>query len=283
MNGKIYCAALLFLASGCATAEPGEVDAFVSRPAVPKEMTDANQGAIDATLDAMTPGDQGASPAPDMQIIPEDCQPLTRLGLCVVCSVDGEPEMPDDDLQCPEIDCSETDSYTREDQDEDVVCMKTASAPGPSRCQALGACFNDPSVYCVEGDAPVETVRAIGPCQTMEGCLGVQPGNVVNEPDGTPCPNGTCDEAGACVPDGPNCVPFEADPAHQELCGTGDNPLYCEIFVVEGGGRTSCNDFCLRNGSRCIDGWNDDNGCRHGSHDGCNGNLNSQVCRCESL
>lgn len=284
MNGKIHCAALLLLASGCATAIPAEEDGLVSRPALPKEMTDANQDAVDASLDAMLPpGDQGASPSPDMQIIPEECQPLTRLGLCVVCSVDGEPEVPDDDLQCSEIDCSQTDSYTRVDEGENVVCMKTASTPGPSRCQALGACFNDPAVYCVEGDAPVETVREVGPCQTMEGCLGIQPGNIVNEPDGADCLNGTCDGMGICVPDEPDCTPFEADAAHRVLCDTGDNPPYCEIFVEQGGG-TSCNNFCLRNGSLCIDGWNDvDGSCQRGNHDGCNGDLSTQICRCEAL
>ena len=128
--------ASLLLLGGCITGEEGisnTSDALVG-------ISMFKDGAPPARPDGFVPLSDGG-PAPRMDVgIGAPCQPGTRAGPCSLCGPMGRLEMPEDDAQCPVIDCAGGEgAYERVLEDDEVVCYQSMSVPRlPGRCAALG-------------------------------------------------------------------------------------------------------------------------------------------------
>lgn len=231
-----------------------------------------------------TPVDFGL-PAPDMRPeIPQDCSPGTRIGPCALCNLDGVPEMPENDANCPPIDCGGDELYERVVQGDGQICYVTRRTPLVGNCRALGECHDDPSTFC--GEPTREEVERFvpGPCISIAGCEGEIPPMVEELAPGTPCNGvGLCDVEGNCTVD-EACTAFIAQ-QRSELCGGGqevDGRPYCEFHVEQG--RTTCNIFCQNNGAVCVRAWNNDGDrvcvTNVGQPLNCNDDFESFICHC---
>lgn len=221
---------------------------------------------------------------PDATVIPTDCDPGTRIGLCALCNLDGVPELPENDANCPPIDCGGDEVYERVVEGEEEVCYVTRRSPLTTNCRALGECHDDPVEFC--GEATREEVERFvpGACVSMMGCQGAVPPSVEQAPPGATC-NGTgfCDVVGECTVSG-DCASFFLQ-GRSQFCeeGTDGGQPYCE-FYLEPGGNTDCNSFCLANNWRCIRAWNDNGVCvRQQQESPCGQDYESHVCRCVPL
>lgn len=279
---------------GCAEADsdaPARKDALVSAPTA-QGGQDAFAGVVgDARPPVFGERDGGGvlpppPPTPDAAAPPPmGCQAGESLGLCSVCGADGLPTLPADDPDCPPVNCALAAIYAQAQEEGDTVCTRQTAVPGASRCQALGRCHDDPGAYCQAAGAPMEVARASGPCQQLEGCIGATGPTVTDQPAGTPCEGGTCDEAGTCVAD-VGCEIFQQSPAASQFCGEGNDGFvdYCEYYVnPPGNERMSCAQFCALQGEVCIASFNDtDHDCRRGDPKNCAEDFKDHVCRCEA-
>lgn len=229
------------------------------------------------------PLDMGPAPEPE-PMIPDMCDPGTRIAPCALCNLDGVPEMPDTDANCPPIDCGGNEVYERVVEGEEEVCYVTRRTPLPSNCRALGQCHDDPVVFCGE-PAREEVARYTpGPCISMQGCQGDVPPTVEPAAPGAPCNgSGLCDVVGECTVS-EDCAAFLIQ-NRSELCDSGDQPTgepYCEFYLEQG--RTDCNTFCLSHDWRCAQAWNDNGVCvRNDGQQGCGNDWDSFICRCIPL
>lgn len=229
-------------------------------------------------LDMGRPADTGI-------VIPDDCDPGTRIGPCALCNLQGTPEMPDNDANCPPIDCGGNEVYERVVEGEEEVCYVTRRMPLPGNCRALGECHDDPLTFC--GEPAREEVERFtpGPCISMSGCEGATPPDVEQAQPGAPC-NGTglCDVVGECTVS-EDCASFPLQ-RNSQLCDSGtevNGEPYCEFFVAEGR-ETDCNTFCLANNWRCAQAWNDADVCvRNEDQQGCGQDWEVFICRCTPL
>lgn len=286
----------MFLVLGCAEADPDDTppntgDALISAPAGGDG--DALTGMLGGDARGLPPLPDGGvlpplpdsgRPPPDAMVPPQGCQPGMVLGLCSVCGADGLPTQPADDPNCPPVNCALAAIYEREEVEGATVCNRRNATPGASRCKAVGQCHDQPGEYCMPAGAATEVARIEGPCEVMEGCIGNTEPTVDQQPQGTPCEGGTCDAAGACVPDR-SCDDFRGERAFSQFCEEGNDGFvdYCEFFLdAPGDERTTCANFCASQGTVCLDAWNDRDGdCRRGDDIECGQDLQSYVCRCE--
>jgi hypothetical protein len=215
-----------------------------------------------------------------------DCMPGQRLGLCSVCGNDGSPRNPGFDPNCP-VDCAGF-AYEQVDQgDGTTICNLTERAAmndmGP--CQGLGSCEDDPAVLC--GEPITQQIAQAGPCQAMEGCVGEEPAQVIQAPDGTPCGDGGMCVSGMCEVDDPCDISgFPAAAFAPDFCGAGQDGAnaWCEWYVDGPGNNDySCTQFCRDVGMNCLAGWNNIDGnraCGQARAWGCNEQADDQICRC---
>lgn len=283
MRKLLIC--LQFLA-GCAAPiieedDGGEAgmgpDAFVPPPLVeagqpPPPVQDASvpTQAADA-MRPQPPADMGGGRCP-----PAECAPNTALGVCESCDACGQRQVPDDDDQCPMVNCGGMAQFARQGN----ICFSLRSRPEGGRCLGPGSCRDpDDLSACGEADRMQELVLE-GECRAMEGCQGPTPPRIVPAPNGTPCgegdmglcQNGTCDlEIGmACAAFGQTCdVGVHVD-------GGGGTP-YCQV-AAEG---ANCIEVCNAvPGSRCLAGWAAGAGCVLGMEIGCIAASPRLICRC---
>ncbi len=229
--------------------------------------------------------DMGPTPDPE-PVNPDTCDaPGTRIDVCALCNVQGVPEMPESDVECPSIDCGGEEVYERVVEGEEEVCYVTRRTPLTGNCRALGECHDDPLTFCGE-PMREEVVRYTpDPCLVVMGCQGAEPPLVEPAAPGAPCNGvGLCNVEGECTVSA-DCAGFILQ-GRSEFCEGGtevDGSPYCE-FYLEPGGDIDCNTFCLANNWRCARSWNDDGVCvRQNEESGCGQDYESHVCRCVPL
>lgn len=288
------CAALAAPLAGCPTlgdalpsvplgpiADTGPAPDLLILPSPDFDLPDAR--ARDAAPEGppdVRPVDAALDAAPRLDAAP--CAPGDSLGLCMVCGDDGEAVMPEDDPDCPPLDCGALDRYERFVEDSLLICTADRRVPRDGTCRALGACHDEIEVYC-GAPRPVDVEIIVpGPCIAMDGCDSVIPPQLDLAPEGTPCHEiGTCDGEGACSAF-PDCVEF--DPGGASLfCAARDGiDAYCEFFL-ELGMPIDCGTFCDSYGWGCVDAWNTPTGvCEHPDAPGagCARAFDTFVCRC---
>lgn len=288
---RSFCLLSACLAWGCAVAEDlvdgGTTQAdmqfgcLVARCDGPSLPPPVDMAAPDPEPEPMQRFDQG--PPPDAgPMIPDECDPGTRIAACALCNLQGMPEMPESDASCPAIDCGGDVVYERVVEGEEEVCYVTRRTPLVGNCRALGECHDDPVTFC--GEPSREEVERVipGPCLSMVGCEGDVPPSVEEAPPGAPCNgSGVCNVVGECTVS-EACGSFFLQ-GNSQLCGGGtevDGAPYCE-FYVEPGGETDCTTFCLSNDWRCRRAWNDDGVCvPQNQESDCGRDYGSFVCRC---
>jgi len=239
---------------------------------------------VDADRPPPPPPADAALPPVDAMMIPDNCEPGSRIGPCALCNLDGMPEMPTEDPSCPAIDCGGNAVYERVVEGEEEVCYVTRRTPMEGNCRELGACHDDPVVFC--GEPTREEVQRFTPgaCISMMGCEGANPPMVEEAAPGAPCNgSGLCRVDGTCTVSA-ECGSFLLQ-GNSVLCESGDEngQLYCQ-FYLEPGGETDCNTFCLNNNWRCARSWNDNGVCVPQNEEaGCGTDYESHICRCIPL
>ena len=206
--------------------------------------------------------------------------------LCITCGEDGSYEVPEADENCPTIECP-TDEY---EIDAQGSCVRTlySEAELPlcddiNVCQSLDeqACVIQETEVVFEGDA----------CSEIISCeAGAMP-EVSPRVDGSLCNDwGTCNngECSARLA----CSTFTRYNQQNFFCESEVNDeghTLCMFFVngrgLNNDGRTTCTEFCERDGGTCVNGWNNDNNsnCRRGNgNDGCNVSYETQICICQA-
>ncbi len=265
------------LCAACARVElPGSDDAGAADAA-------ADGGALVGRVEGPKGADADGAPPVQGDALPPlaGCNPGERLAVCTLCGADRQPVAADDDVECPAVVCA--DRFEEAPEETDTVCWRVAGAAQGGNCADMGLCVDDPAARCGPGER-VELARAVGPCQRLEGCLAGAP-VVVNAIPGTACNGpGACREDGTCsVGEGArDCGLF---PGLQ--CGQGlhvDGTPFCEVYIVAGGGRISCDQYCAAQGTRCLAAWGDrNNDCRHDGEKPCDDTQDDLVCRCAQL
>lgn len=250
----ILISTTLLLLGGCITGDEGisnTSDALVG-------VSMFKDGAPPVPPDGFTPPPGDSGPIRTDVGIGAPCQPGTRAGPCSLCGPMGRLEMPDDDAQCPIIDCDGgAGAYERVLEDDEVVCYQSMSVPRlPGRCAELGRCATAQD-YCGANER-VEQLRArVDPCNPMIGCEGIQPPELDTQAAGTECNRtGECNPDGVCSVQVPAFCRLDDTPDAKFYCGDGlENGLqYCEYFVEPpNDGRTRCIDFCQSLGMTICD------------------------------
>lgn len=298
-SGSWFVGALLAL-TGCAAGERGVEDAGADLPELPAEGVVApptlpgaggagGMGGVGGMGGMGVGGMGGGLPPQDMMPPPDmpvggqaGCTPGQRLGVCSVCNNDGMPSNPGLDAECP-VDCAGF-AYEQVPGEGGVVrCVlsERARVVDDVVCLDVGVCETDPAILC--GQPNTQQFAEAMPCQLMEGCVGEEPPQVMQAPNGTACGDegeGTCNN-GVCEIDDPCAI---NNPFAGEFCGQGDdngNP-WCEWYVDGPGNNDySCHDFCSSIGMFCLAVWNNVRvGCGHGDGWNCNERADDQICRC---
>ena len=131
------------------------------------------------------------------------CTEDDSLGLCEVCGSNNDSVAPQDDANCPEVDCAGFTQYSVvEGADGSPVCERTSFTAGDGRCRDIGVCVEDPLEYCVASETePVELDGVISECMALMGCEGAD-APILTPLTDQPCDEGAgvCDDSGVCQP-----------------------------------------------------------------------------------
>lgn len=203
------------------------------------------------------------------------CNPGERLGLCEVCNECGQPDLAEDDDECPALNCAGRNTYEREG-DRCVLVRPMLSA---GRCLGPRSC-RDPDDVTACGDTQRNTVATLmEECTAFEGCVGQEAPEIVAAPNGTTCgemEEGIC-RGGMCDTEvGEECAAFGGI-----TCGIGthtNGDPFCQVAVeVEG---MHCINVCSAVGSVCQRGWSSADGCVQTEEVGCIGMAPRLICQC---
>ena len=232
-------------------------------------------------------GDEAGMDDAGSLVMPVECEPGERLGLCSVCDESGNTTMPTSDSECPSVTCP-TEYYSLDNTGQCV--QQILSEPAEVICLGLGVCDDLDAQECQVVET--EVVAQGGACQEVSSCEGSDPPEITNRPDGAICNEWGACEDGECS-SSPACADFERYNNRNFYCGTGeaeDGELLCAFYVsgygANNSGRITCTEFCERSGSTCVDGWNNDNdnNCNEGNgDDGCDVSYETQICVCVAL
>jgi hypothetical protein len=245
---RVCCVGSALLLAGCISGEEGIANTSDSLVGISMFKDGAPPPMPDGFVAPLVDGGD-----PRFDAAPTPCQPGTRVGPCSLCGPAGQLEMPDDDAQCPVLNCGGGQGqYERIIEGDETICFETMGAPRlPGRCASLGRCATEQE-YC--GDSVrMEIARgSTDPCSLMEGCEGIQPPETNNLPAGT-----ECNRIGICRPNGnggsectvqvPAFCRLDDTPDAKFFCENGleNGRRYCEYFVEPpNDGRTRCVDFC---------------------------------------
>lgn len=203
------------------------------------------------------------------------CNPGERLGLCEVCNACGQPDLAEDDDECPQLNCRNRVVYER----EGPRCVVVRPMLSAGRCLGPGSC-RDPDDATACGDTQRNTIATLmDPCTTFEGCTGQEGPEIVPAPNGTVC--GEMDEgicrAGMCDTEvGEECAAFGGT-----TCGIGthtNGDPFCQVAVEVDG--MHCINVCSAVGSVCQRAWSSANGCVQTEELGCLEPAPRLICQC---
>jgi hypothetical protein len=203
------------------------------------------------------------------------CSPGERLGLCEVCNDCGQPDLADDDDECPRLNCAGRNTYEREGN----RCILIRPMLSAGRCLGPGSC-RDPDDVTACGDTQRNTVATLmEECTAFQGCVGQEGPEIVAAPNGTVCgemEEGIC-RGGMCDTEvGEECAAFGGT-----TCGIGthtNGDPFCQVAVeVEG---MHCINVCSAAGSVCQRAWSSANGCVQTEEVGCIGMAPRLICQC---
>lgn len=211
-------------------------------------------------------GDCGGQPA--------TCTPGQRVGLCEVCNACGQPDLAEDDDECPQLNCRNRATYQLEG-DRCVIIRPMLTA---GRCLGPGSC-RDPDDATACGETQRNTIQTLNEeCTAFEGCEGQVGPEIVAAPNGTPCgPDGMglC-RGGACdLEVGEECMAFGG-----QTCEIGvhtDGNDFCQVAVE---GANHCVEVCVNGGGVCLLAWSGPDGCVTAQEIGCLDPAPRLICRC---
>lgn len=222
----------------------------------------------------MPGGMMGQGGSDDCGGIAPTCQPGMDLGLCEICNACGQPDLDDDDDECPQLNCRNRATYEREGN----RCVVVRPMLTDGRCLGPGSC-RDPDDATACGETTRSTIATLmEDCTTFDGCAGQVGPEIVAAPNGTIC--GEMDEGlcrgGACDTEvGEECAAFGG-----QTCDIGvhtDGDPFCQVAVE---GDMSCIQVCIAGGGRCQLAWSSANGCVLTGELGCGVAADRLICRC---
>ena len=202
------------------------------------------------------------------------CQPGTRIGLCEECNACGQPDLAEDDDECPRLNCQGRATYEREG-DRCVVVRPMLTG---GRCLGPGSC-RDPDDVTACGETMRATIATLmEDCTVFDGCAGQEGPEIVAAPNGTVC--GEMDEGlcrgGACDTEvGEECAAFGGQTCDIGVHTNGDP--FCQVAVD---GQENCIQTCMAGGGICLLGWSSANGCVLTEEIGCFAAAPRLICRC---
>lgn len=237
-------------------------------------MGQGGAGAMGGMMGGTPGGMMGQGGDDDCGGVAPTCQPGTDLGLCEVCNACGQPDLDDDDDDCPQLNCRNRATYEREG-DRCVVVRPMLTG---GRCLGPGSC-RDPDDATACGESMRATIATLmEPCTTFDGCTGQEGPEIVAAPNGTVC--GEMDEGlcrgGACDTEvGEECAAFGGQTCEIGVHTNGDP--FCQVAVE---GEMNCIQVCQAGGGVCLLGWSSADGCVLTEEVGCITAAPRLICRC---
>ena len=206
---------------------------------------------------------------------------------CTTCDQNSTLIMPEFDDRCPSVMCS-ANEY---EFDAQGSCVQTEyTMPSSPRCVGLGQCQIPEEQSCEIGNTTI--IAEADDCREILSCEPNEMLEVSPRPNGSlchewgSCRNGECNALASCA----NFTRYNQQNFFCESELNDEGEALC-MFFVNGRGlnddrRTTCLEFCERDGGICVDGWNndDDDSCRQGNGtSGCDLSYETQICVCRSL
>ena len=211
------------------------------------------------------------------------CTVGESLGLCSICGPDKQAKMPDNDDQCPPINCESLSRYqVRELEDGGKICERYPFTQTGGNCEVLGLCVENPTLVCME-EPMVELLTWYPGCGEFIGCENNEPPSINTVAEGTECYSfGTCDQIGGCSV-AQSCYGLDTTDGN-EHCSSDINgcKVYTSARHYQNLEEITCRAYCIRGANRgCLDGWESNGACQEGSNIGCNSSRRDIVCLCE--
>ncbi len=215
---------------------------------------------------------------------PDECIIGETLGLCATCGPQRTPLMPNNDENCPFVDCSPLTQYqAMNNENGGRTCLEYSSTPPESSCKDLGQCYEDIEEACQLNPTPSPLVTVYPGCGEFTGCEGSI------GPDGSTSPVGSvCHGLGECGADGRCSAPQSCSGVHPEyvtqFCSDDNDSEVCDKHIdlngVNNASDINCDIACATIG-RCVSAWDSNGGCSKGGQVNCDTRRRQLICRCE--